>query len=277
MNSMPLIQSLLAGDEGAVETLVRSYQRPVFLLALTILDDGAGEHPGPQVIAEAEAAAQDTFMTALDSLNRYREDTPFDIWLYRFAVRAARRRVRLRGVRQAAGRVTGAVARRVAGARTGSGAANFKPLDLSREVELPHRREESAAETAGAETAGAGTPDAPVRAGHGPAPTVPAGTADDDLWQAVRGLNESLRLPVVLRYYHDFSVEQIALILRKSEGAVHARLDAARESLAAREQLAARENLPVQEQPAGQETAAPPEPQQEPPDEPADRPAAGKG
>jgi RNA polymerase sigma factor (sigma-70 family) len=51
-------------------------------------------------------------------------------------------------------------------------------------------------------------------------------------FEAVRGLNENLRLPVVLRYYHDLPVAEIARLLKLGEGAVHARLDAAREKIA---------------------------------------------
>ena len=56
--------------------------------------------------------------------------------------------------------------------------------------------------------------------------------AEEALWQTVRGMDEKLRLPVVLRYYHDFQIHEIAGILRLNEGAVHARLDQAREKLA---------------------------------------------
>jgi DNA-directed RNA polymerase specialized sigma24 family protein len=57
--------------------------------------------------------------------------------------------------------------------------------------------------------------------------------SDEVLWNAVCGLKDTLRLPVILRYYHDFSVEQIASMLNVGVGAVHARLDQAREKIAA--------------------------------------------
>jgi DNA-directed RNA polymerase specialized sigma24 family protein len=57
-------------------------------------------------------------------------------------------------------------------------------------------------------------------------------TPDDAVWQAVRGLDEKLRIPIVLRYYHEYPISEIARLLRISEGAVHARLDAAREKIA---------------------------------------------
>jgi RNA polymerase sigma-70 factor, ECF subfamily len=62
------------------------------------------------------------------------------------------------------------------------------------------------------------------------------------VFESVRGLNEKLRLPVVLRYYHDLPVAEIARLLKLGEGAVHARLDAAREKIAG---LPAREEEPL--------------------------------
>ena len=56
--------------------------------------------------------------------------------------------------------------------------------------------------------------------------------ADAELWSSVRGLDENLRVPIVLRYYHDYPVAEIAHLLNISEGTVHARLDAAREKIA---------------------------------------------
>jgi DNA-directed RNA polymerase specialized sigma24 family protein len=55
---------------------------------------------------------------------------------------------------------------------------------------------------------------------------------DADLWNSVRTLDEKLRIPVILRYYHDYPVSEISNLLHISEGTVHARLDAAREKIA---------------------------------------------
>ena len=60
---------------------------------------------------------------------------------------------------------------------------------------------------------------------------------DAELWASVRHLNEAMRVPVVLRYYHDYSIADIARLLRISEGTVHARLDAAREKIALRDMI----------------------------------------
>ena len=55
--------------------------------------------------------------------------------------------------------------------------------------------------------------------------------ANDAVWQAVQDLGEKHRLPVILRYYHDLSVAEIAGVLGISEGTVHSRLSIARDRL----------------------------------------------
>lgn len=54
---------------------------------------------------------------------------------------------------------------------------------------------------------------------------------DAALWKALEKLGEKHRLPIILRYYHDFSVKEIADILNVKEGTVHSRLAVARERL----------------------------------------------
>ena len=51
------------------------------------------------------------------------------------------------------------------------------------------------------------------------------------MWQALRALDDKLREPVVLRYYHDLPVAEIALIVGVSERTIHTRLRAAHEQL----------------------------------------------
>ncbi|MFZ6031002.1 MAG: RNA polymerase sigma factor [Chloroflexota bacterium] len=51
------------------------------------------------------------------------------------------------------------------------------------------------------------------------------------LLQAVHALDEKHRLPVILRYYHDCSVSEIAHMLDLPEGTVHSRLNKARRQL----------------------------------------------
>ncbi len=58
--------------------------------------------------------------------------------------------------------------------------------------------------------------------------------AQGDVARAVRTLDEKHRLPVILRYYHDLPVAEIAQMLGISEGTVHSRLFTARERLRVR-------------------------------------------
>ena len=59
--------------------------------------------------------------------------------------------------------------------------------------------------------------------------------AESHLFAIVQSLNEKHRLPVILRYYHDFPIAEIAQILDIPEGTVHSRLNAARKKM--RDQL----------------------------------------
>ena len=54
---------------------------------------------------------------------------------------------------------------------------------------------------------------------------------DFSLFSIVQSLNEKHRLPVILRYYHDCSVAEIAQILDIPEGTVHSRLNSARKKV----------------------------------------------
>lgn len=56
---------------------------------------------------------------------------------------------------------------------------------------------------------------------------------DTALWKAIDKLGEKHRIPIVLRYYHDLSVAEIAAIMNIKEGTVHSRLSIGREKLRA--------------------------------------------
>ena len=55
--------------------------------------------------------------------------------------------------------------------------------------------------------------------------------SDAALWHAIHRMDEKRRIPIVLRYYHDLSVAEIAIILQIPEGTVHSRLNTARRQL----------------------------------------------
>lgn len=216
MISTQFLQNCQAGDESAIETLVRTHQRGVFQLALSILDDApisygaAGEGEKgidaadaavraqaalsiSEAAAEAEVATRETFTAALDRLGRYREDIPFTLWLYGIALEVSRRRMRQWKLRKGWWRIGGRHIDRAWDAITGSTLKEPAPVFTDPLYFLP---------------------------------------GDIEMWSAVRGLDERLRIPVVLHYYHELPIDEIALLMHLSEGAVHARLDSAREKIA---------------------------------------------
>jgi len=54
---------------------------------------------------------------------------------------------------------------------------------------------------------------------------------DDAIWKALDKLGEKHRTPLVLRYYHDLSIAEIAEITGIKEGTAHSRLSIGRERL----------------------------------------------
>jgi RNA polymerase sigma-70 factor, ECF subfamily len=81
-----IIAGCRAGDEQAIERLILQYQTGVFRLALSVLDDPA----------EANEAAQDTFIAALGALEHYQDRSTFKAWLYTIALNISRSRLRKR-------------------------------------------------------------------------------------------------------------------------------------------------------------------------------------
>ena len=215
MISTQFLQNCQAGDENAIETLVRTHQRGVFQLALSILDDApilknsssqgnnepdAAEAARTQAAisiseaaVEAEVATRQTFTAALDRLGRYREDVPFTLWLYGIALDVSRRRMRQWKLRKWWWRMGGRHIDKAWDAITSSSLKDPAPVFTDPVYFLP---------------------------------------GDIEMWSAVRGLDERLRIPVVLHYYHELPIDETALLMHLSDGAVHARLDSAREKIA---------------------------------------------
>jgi RNA polymerase sigma-70 factor (ECF subfamily) len=203
MINTQFLQNCQAGDESAIESLVRAHQRPVFQIALSVLDDTPSTSGvEPAVLEQAEKATRETFVAALDRLSRYREDMPFESWLYAIAVEVSRRRYRRYRLLRQLGKIVG----RGRNTAPVQGNANATVYQAERSSQGDRSSQSE-------------------RSSHGE-------LSDAALWKAVRVLPENLRLAVVLRYYHEMSVPEIARVLRVSEGAVHARLDAARERIA---------------------------------------------
>jgi len=57
--------------------------------------------------------------------------------------------------------------------------------------------------------------------------------ADDELRCAIRALDDKHRIPLVLRYFHDLPIADIAAMLGVPPGTVHSRLNHARTKLRA--------------------------------------------
>jgi RNA polymerase sigma-70 factor, ECF subfamily len=84
-----LLLTRAADDPLLAEAMVRDYRDPIYRLALSILND-------PD---DAEDAAQDIFVSAVSSLNRYQVGTNFKSWLYTIAVNTCRDYLRKRASR----------------------------------------------------------------------------------------------------------------------------------------------------------------------------------
>lgn len=83
-----LISDCIAGNEAAIEMLVRQHETGVFKLALSILGDET----------EANEVTQETFISALKSLHRYQEKSSLKAWLYTIALNLSRSSLRKRKV-----------------------------------------------------------------------------------------------------------------------------------------------------------------------------------
>ena len=87
-HTVRLISDCLAGQEDAIETLMRQYEAGVFRLALSIVGDPT----------EASEITQETFLSALRALPAYQEKKSFKAWLYTIALNHSRSHLRKRNV-----------------------------------------------------------------------------------------------------------------------------------------------------------------------------------
>lgn len=85
-----LIAECLAGNQDAIELMVRRYEGGVFRLALSIVGDQA----------EANEIAQETFLSVFRSLASYQEKRSFKAWLYTITLNHSRSHLRKRKVRE---------------------------------------------------------------------------------------------------------------------------------------------------------------------------------
>lgn len=81
-----IIASILAGNTHEFHDLIRPYERSVYGMALSLLRNEA----------DAEDAAQETFLKAFRNLTNFRGDSKFGTWLISIALNEARSRLRSR-------------------------------------------------------------------------------------------------------------------------------------------------------------------------------------
>ena len=79
-----LISECIAGNEDAIETLLRQYETGVYRLALSVCND----------VPEAYEITQETFIAVLKALPNYRESRSFKAWLYTITINTARTHLR---------------------------------------------------------------------------------------------------------------------------------------------------------------------------------------
>jgi RNA polymerase sigma-70 factor (ECF subfamily) len=162
------------GDILAIEKMVHLYQKDIFRLAFSILDN----------YDEAEDITQETFLAALRSLDSFRGDSAFKTWLFSISLNVCHSRLRRNKTR------------------------NYVQQILQNLFQLRGGNEH-------------------------PENEVIKNEADTEIWLAIRSLNNKHRIPLILRYYHDLSVIDIAAILGIPPGTVHSRLNHARNKLRA--------------------------------------------
>jgi RNA polymerase sigma-70 factor (ECF subfamily) len=79
-----LIRRICAGDKNLFYALIQPYERTVFSIAYSVLNNAA----------DAEEVAQEVFLKAFKSLAQFRADAKFSTWLIQIALNEARIRLR---------------------------------------------------------------------------------------------------------------------------------------------------------------------------------------
>ena len=180
-----------AGDQSAFGRLVVAYQTPVYNLAYRMLGNAA----------EAEEAAQETFLRAYTHLRSYDPQRRFSSWLLSIASHYCIDRLRRR-------RITW--------------------LPLEDEIAVPGGPTEpwSRAQAKGIADASL-TSDTP-----NPEAVVAEREREAYIQGLLAGLSPTDRAAITLRYWYDYSYEEIAEALSLTVSAVKSRLHRARRNLA---------------------------------------------
>jgi RNA polymerase sigma-70 factor (ECF subfamily) len=83
-NEAQMIASILAGNTHEFHTLIQPYERSVYSMALSMLQNEA----------DAEDAAQESFLKAFRNLDKFRGEAKFSTWLISITLNEARSRLR---------------------------------------------------------------------------------------------------------------------------------------------------------------------------------------
>jgi RNA polymerase sigma-70 factor (ECF subfamily) len=86
----PVIASILDGEIALFHDLIRSHERTVYVMILSVLQNEA----------DAEDAVQETFLKAFRNLSKFRSESKFSTWLTSIALNEARNRLRTKRVRE---------------------------------------------------------------------------------------------------------------------------------------------------------------------------------
>lgn len=168
-----LVSECIAGNQAAIEMLVRQFETGIFRLALSIVGDEA----------DANEITQETFIAALRSLKKYQERKSLKAWLYTIALNLSRSHLRKRKVIERLKATVGSIFR----------------------VEIQKQAS--------------------------PEEEVARDEKERTVWNELNKLGERHRTVVVLRYFHEMSITEIAEVLSIREGTIHSRLHTARERL----------------------------------------------
>ena len=87
---LSLVSQCIAGNEQAIDSLFHHYELGVFRLALSIVDDPM----------EAGEITQEVFISAINGLDKYKEQQSFKAWLYTITVNCSRSHLRKRRARE---------------------------------------------------------------------------------------------------------------------------------------------------------------------------------
>jgi RNA polymerase sigma-70 factor, ECF subfamily len=90
-NEKSIVQRCQAGDEEAFALLFKQYRQRLYGLAASILQDEAA----------AEDAVQETFLTVLDKIKSYRQESALETWLIAILVNQCRSHLRWQKARRA--------------------------------------------------------------------------------------------------------------------------------------------------------------------------------